>query len=89
MPTAIELLEHKTDELLDALQAMAEQWCHTDGPRGKEPGLTDSGAITANAEALHLLAEHGRFRIVRELGRMVCGYWPEQDPERKSDPLPD
>lgn len=82
MPTAIELLEAKTDELLDALQAMAEQHCHTERKDHPEfPGRTDSGAITANAEALFMLAEHGRFRITAGCGRMVIGYWPDDDPE--------
>lgn len=73
MPTAIELLEKKTDELLDALNDMARQHCHTN----PETHETDSGAITANAEALELLAEHNRFTTLRGFGRMVVGYWPE------------
>lgn len=85
MPTAIELLEAKTDELLGALKAMAEQHCFTAGDDAKEPGLTDSGAISANGEALELLAEHGRFRIVRGMGRMICGYWPENDPDKSAN----
>lgn len=68
-------------DLLDVLQGMAEQHCYTD----KENGETDSGAISANAEALELLHDYGRFRIIREGGRMVVGYWPEHDPEKKAD----
>jgi len=33
--------------------------------------------------ALRALAANGRFRIIREYGRMVVGYWPENDPEKK------
>jgi hypothetical protein len=31
-------------------------------------------------EALRMLAKNGRFRILREVGRMVIGYWPENEP---------
>jgi hypothetical protein len=86
MPTALELLERKTAQLLDALEDMARQHCHTALPDAAEPLTTDSGAITANAEALELLAEEGRFRVIRGFGRMVVGYWPEHDPERKAQP---
>ena len=45
-------------------------------------GLVDGVAVErwADADALRTLAEHGRFRIIRECGRMVVGYWPENDP---------
>ena len=75
------------DRLLDALVAMCEQHCETrvatKDYNGQVAGskVTDSGALSANAEALHLLEEHGRFRIVASGGRMVVGYWPENDPE--------
>ncbi|HVR53101.1 MAG TPA: dATP/dGTP pyrophosphohydrolase domain-containing protein [Pseudorhodoferax sp.] len=63
-------------DALDALESMCRQCCHTgDG------GETDSGAISAYAESLELLAANGRFRIVRECGRMVVGHWPENDPQ--------
>lgn len=81
MPKAIELLERKTDELLDVLESMARQHCHTD-----KDGMTDSGAITASAEALLLLNEHRRFRVKKDYGRMVCGYWPEHDPNVTPNP---
>lgn len=84
MPTAIELLERKTDELLDALEEMARQHCGTEpADHPTYPHRTDSGALSANAEALELLAEHGRFSVTVSCGRMVCGYWPENDPGRK------
>ncbi len=74
---------------IDALESMARQHCFTEerkqGHRGQVAGtlVTDSSACSANAEALELLAQYGRFRIVANGGRMVVGYWPENDPERK------
>jgi hypothetical protein len=74
------------DKLLEALESMARQHCFTDERerflRGvREINITDSGDIGANADALRTLAERGRFRIVRQAGRMVVGYWPENDPD--------
>jgi hypothetical protein len=74
---------------LDDLESMARQHCDTRRVdrdyNGQVAGtlVTDSGAISANAEALETLADAGRFRIVAEGGRMVVGYWPENDPEKK------
>jgi hypothetical protein len=74
-------------DLLDALEDMARQHCFIDKqPRVRfgvsEVNVTVSGALTADADALRVLAKHGRFRIVREGGRMVVGFWPEHDPEK-------
>ena len=44
-------------ELLDALQAMVSQHCHCDND-----GPYHSGYLTANAEAMRLLAKHQRFK---------------------------
>ena len=72
--------------LLDALESMARQHCDTRKVGrdylGQVAGtnVTDSGALSANAEALSILAENGRFRVVADCGRMVVGYWPENDP---------
>ncbi|MDP1580710.1 MAG: hypothetical protein Q8M02_10545 [Candidatus Didemnitutus sp.] len=72
--------------LLETLESMARQNCHTGRVdrdyNGQVAGtlVTDSGAISAHADALETLAEHGRFRIVAARGRMVVGYWPENDP---------
>ena len=70
---------------LNQIEAMARKRCYTARQirtyRGDlEFNITDSGADQDDADALRTLAEHGRFRIVRELGRMVVGYWPEHDP---------
>jgi len=76
-------------QILDALQSMCYQNCYTGKVErdynGQVAGtlVTDSGALSAEAEALRILAEHGRFRIVAEGGRMVVGYWPENDPQKK------
>jgi hypothetical protein len=81
--TAIEILEAKANEYLEALENMARQHCYTSSRTNAEPLLTDSGAITANGEALEILAEAKRFRITRGAGRMILGYWPENDPTTK------
>lgn len=81
-------MSDEATEILDALDNLAREHCHLDriervyqGER--EVNITDSGAISTNAEALCVLAKHGRFRIVRGGGRIVVGYWPEHDPENK------
>lgn len=79
-------MENETILLLDELEDMARQHCYTCHDERAYQGvpenhITDSGAISANAGALRMLAKHGRFSIVRESGRMVVGYWPEYDPE--------
>jgi hypothetical protein len=83
-------LERENAALLDVLESMANQHCHTGVAHRDYNGqlagtlVTDSGALTANGKALHLLAKVNppRFRIVAEAGRMVIGYWPENDPEK-------
>jgi len=70
-------------DLLEDLESMARQHCYTDQKQKDgvtEINTTDSGALSTDAEALRTLARHGRFRIIRERGRMVVGYWPENDP---------
>jgi hypothetical protein len=85
MTTAIELLERRNAQLLDALEDMARQACYTRRiDDTEEPGITDSGALSTYAETLELLAEENRFRIVRGFGRMILGYWPENDPDKKA-----
>ena len=91
-------LEKANAQLLYALQSMCYQHCDTRKAdkdyNGQVAGslVTDSEALSANATALQVLAEHGRFRIVAEGGRMVIGYWSENDPvlpdnlDRPADP---
>ena len=76
---------------LNQIEAMARKRCYTARQirtyRGDlEFNITDSGADQDDADALRVLAEHGRFRIVRERGRMVVGYWPENDPNASAYP---
>ena len=81
-------LERARAELLTVLQILARHSCHTCKAErdynGQVAGteVTDSGAVAANALALCRLADAGLFRIVAESGRMVVGYWPDNDPEK-------
>jgi hypothetical protein len=76
--------------VLDALEGMARQHCHSGVAirdyNGQVAGtvVTDSCAQSANCDALAVLELAGRFRIVGRTGRMFFGYWPENDPERKA-----
>lgn len=78
-------------EYLDHIGEAARQECFTKKVakdyNGQVAGtdVTDSGAISTRAAMLRLLAAAGRFRIVAEGGRMVVGYWPENDPENGQD----
>lgn len=76
--------EAAENELLDMLEDMARQHCFTSEVRTyqgvPEFNVTDSGGISTDADALRMLAKNGRFRILREVGRMVIGYWPENEP---------
>ena len=77
-----------SNTVLDALEGMARNHCYLDTATktyqgASETNVTDSGGLSADAEALRLLARHGRFRVERASGRMVVGYWPEHDPKRK------
>lgn len=72
-------------EFLDQIENMARQHCFTDKVERifqgvREVNATDSNSLSSDAEALRTLAQQGRFRIVRQVGRMVVGYWPENDP---------
>lgn len=58
----------KEKELLDALEDVVNQACLFDD-------ILDSGALTANANAMRLLADYGRIKIKRECGRRVIGKW--------------
>jgi len=78
-----------TSRELDLIEDFARDTCHTApqwaDPEGtREIAVTDSGAMGERAELLRTLAENGRFRIIRQRGRMVVGFWPENDPEKKT-----
>jgi hypothetical protein len=83
---SIEYAPPSSSDFLDQIEDMARQHCFTD-KFGKHDGvpefnISDSGGTSTDADALRMLAKYGRFRIVREYGRMVVGYWPENDPNK-------
>jgi len=75
-------------ELAEELESSCRQGCLTSKVDSDYMGqiagsmVTDSGAISTYADQLRRLSQLGRFRIVSEYGRMVVGYWPENDPAR-------
>ena len=75
--------------LRQIMEDLMRQHCYTGTAlrdyKGQVAGtlVTDSGALTTDSIALRRLAEAGRFRIVAEYGRMVVGYWPENDPQKQ------
>lgn len=83
-------MDATTTELIDALESMARQHAPTRRVdrdyNGQVAGslVTDSEALSANEEALELLATHGRFHIIAAGGRMVVGYWPENLPHKNA-----
>jgi hypothetical protein len=89
---ALSVKDSETADLLDTVEDLARQHCHTGTAlrdyNGQVAGtlVTDSGALTTDAIALRRLAEAGRFRIVAEHGRMVVGYWPENEPRKEAQP---
>lgn len=60
------------DVLLDALEDMCRQHCHS-----AQDGEVHSNCLSCNADALEILAKNGRFIIERQFGRMVVGKWPD------------
>ena len=71
-----------SDERLDIIEEHIRQSCGANRHLGN---AASSCAISTRAEGLRDLAAAGRFRITREYGRVVIGYWPENDPENKGD----
>ena len=67
------------DQLMDVLEDLARHHIHTN--RGQDR-LTN-GCFPAEANALKLLAENGRFRITKRYSRTVSGYWPENEPKNE------
>jgi hypothetical protein len=66
------------EELLDCLYEITSSAAYTD----PDTLITDSMAISDYADALRLLAKHGKFRITKEAGRRVFGYWACNDPQK-------
>lgn len=59
----------QVDELLETLQDALNQACSGDD------GLVDSSGLSAFADSLRLLTQHGLFDIDKEYGRRVVGRW--------------
>ena len=73
--------ESELDEALDALEDMCYQHCSA--PDGSVPDKLISPALSSDANALRLLAKHGRVRIESEYGRVVVARLIPQS-ERKA-----
>lgn len=65
-----EKLTARVAELVEALEDMVRQHCYT-----KDPDEVQSNALSANAEAIEILARHGRIEILKGAGRMLIGRW--------------
>jgi hypothetical protein len=65
-------LRTQLNEALDALEDVISQACYGSGADDE----FDSMALSAYADGLRLLAEHGRVVIVREYGRRVIAKRP-------------
>lgn len=64
-------LKAERDDLLETLADVTNQACRMDD------GILDSMALSANAGAMRVLAEHGVIVIDEEYGRRVIGHYPE------------
>jgi hypothetical protein len=79
----LEVVETQVGQLLSALEGMVSQHCAVTEDGGAYTGKLDSMADSSNAEAMHLLADHGRLIIDPPIvGRRIVGRWPE--PEAKA-----
>lgn len=58
-------------ELLDIIAMLVDQHCFSE--ETDDTDVYDSGALTANAAAMRVLAAAGRFRIHHQAGRRVIG----------------
>jgi hypothetical protein len=56
-------------ELTESLEDMVRQHCYCE----QKTGYYDSGALTADADAMRLLAKLGKFEIDLDRGRIVRG----------------
>jgi len=96
----VEALSTESDKVknaaLDELETVTRSACNTRlvnrDYNGQVAGTmaTDSGAISHQASALRMLAGAvpPRFRIVGGSGRMIVGYWPENDPLKQENKSP-
>jgi len=63
-------LQAQVAELLDTLADVIQQACYLE-----RDGDLDSMALSAYADGIRLLAEHGRVEIIDEAGRRVIAKW--------------
>lgn len=64
-------LKAERDDLLETLTDVTNQACRM------SDGTLDSMALSANASAMHTLADHGVIVIDADYGRRVIGHYPE------------
>lgn len=79
-------LAEERDALLEALCDVVDQHCTYDSADG-----LDSMALSSDADALRLLAKHGRVTILNEHGHRVLARWVKAAPiasDRISRPAP-
>ena len=67
------------ESVLDCLEDMVNQHCSVDEDN-KEVTL-NSMCLTANAEAMRLLARYGRIIITKEYGRAIIAKYPDKKGE--------
>jgi len=66
----------KADDVIEALIDMVQQHCLIqDHKHGEDVDVLDSMALSANADAMRLLARLGKLVIKNEYGRRVIGHW--------------
>jgi hypothetical protein len=66
----------KLKEALAVVVKMVDQWCSAVTDVNKQ-AFIDSGAYSANAAAMRLLAQHGLMSIKSEYGRRVIAKWTD------------
>lgn len=64
------------DELLDALGDMVHQHCTVQNNKGS---VLDSMALSANADAMRLLAKYNRIAIDSQCGRRIIAHWIKEE----------
>jgi len=69
-------LQAQVAELLDTLADVIQQACSGPGDRWQS---LDSMALSAYADGIRLLAEHGRVEVIDEAGRRVIAKWVRSD----------
>jgi hypothetical protein len=73
------MTEDHADKMKTALEALVltvQQWCHITLDKTGEPWL-DSGAMSSNAAAIRVLADHGLMSIRTQVGRRIVAKWTE------------